>query len=271
MKKKAVFDTVRHLLVKNGPGICVAVGIAGMAFATVAAIYETPKAMKAIEEHDREKDDQDDYDDEEEEDGNELNEKVDRAVEVVKVAWKFYIPTVVSSVAGACLILKSHSMMKNRLAALTAAYTSIDAAYKLYKKNALDILGEKKEKEIQSAVAKDRLKYSTPPPVELLSSTKGTLCYDAISDRYFRSNIIDIKKAVNEINRLMLDECYVSLNELYYEIGLPPLPIGDELGWRIDDGLIDVATSSQLAENDEPCLVIEFLAKPSFHFSKAMF
>ena len=95
----------------------------------------------------------------------------------------------------------------------------------------------------------------------------NTLCYDAVSGRYFKSDIETIRKAVNELNRRMLRENYVCLNEFYGEIGLPYTNLGDDIGWSIDrDGLIELDLSSQLAEDGTPCLVISYRVTPRFGY-----
>lgn len=75
-----------------------------------------------------------------------------------------------------------------------------------------------------------------------------------------------MKKAENELNRRMRDEMYISLNDFYYEIGLNRTSIGDELGWNIDNGYIDLSFSSQLADDGTPCLVIEYCVEPRYDF-----
>ena len=261
---------LKSKIAKNAPGLCVALGLGSLVFATIVAVYETPKALKAIEELDdisEETDDEEVTESETQTEEKETEEikisKINRAVAITKATWKFYIPSAISMGVGIFLVLKSHSMMKNRLAALTVAYTGVDTAYKLYKKNAVDILGDKKEQEIQDAVAKDRLESSTPTEAPIETGRGMTYCYDSFSDRYFYSDIETIRRAVNDMNRQLLDDAFVSINELYYEIGLGSVEYGDDLGWRIADGLIDVHFSSQLSYNGEPCLVVQFDARPA--------
>lgn len=97
-------------------------------------------------------------------------------------------------------------------------------------------------------------------------ATRNTLCYDAVSGRYFKGDIEKIKKAECELNRQMRDEMYISLNDFYYEIGLDNIKLGDELGWNIDDGYIDLSFSSQLASDGTPCLVIDYTIAPRYDF-----
>ena len=64
--------------------------------------------------------------------------------------------------------------------------------------------------------------------------------------------------ASNRLSRAMLEEIYVTLNEFYYEIGLDSIGVGEDLGWNIDDGLIELSFSSQVTADGTPCLVVNY-------------
>lgn len=66
----------------------------------------------------------------------------------------------------------------------------------------------------------------------------------------------------------MRDEMYVSLNDFYSEIGLDPIKVGNDLGWNIDRGEIDISFSAQVADNDQPCLVVDYTIAPQYGFAK---
>lgn len=120
---------------------------------------------------------------------------------------------------------------------------------------------------IFGANAKDKVEKNPVVTREVIITEKGnTLCYDAVSGRYFKGDIEKIKKAECELNRQMRDEMYISLNDFYYEIGLDNIKLGDELGWNIDDGYIDLSFSSQLASDGTPCLVIDYTIAPRYDF-----
>ena len=51
---------------------------------------------------------------------------------------------------------------------------------------------------------------------------------------------------------------YMQLNDLYSEIGLPPIKIGCNLGWHIDDDTIKIRFGSTIADNGDPCLVLDY-------------
>ena len=51
-------------------------------------------------------------------------------------------------------------------------------------------------------------------------------------------------------------------------MGLGYTSIGDDIGWHIDHGYIDMVFSSQLASNGSPCLVINYRVQPKTDFWK---
>ena len=93
---------------------------------------------------------------------------------------------------------------------------------------------------------------------------------DSMTNRYFKSDLDKIRKVVNELNRKMLHEHYISLNDLYYELDLDPIKNGSLLGWNLDDGLIELEFSTCLAENDEPCVVVDYTVAPKYDYDKLM-
>ena len=79
-----------------------------------------------------------------------------------------------------------------------------------------------------------------------------------------------LRKAENSLNRMLINDVYVSLNEFYYEIGLPPTKIGDDLGWNLYDGgssMVELYFSSQLTADDTPCLVIDYNIAPKYDYT----
>ena len=61
-----------------------------------------------------------------------------------------------------------------------------------------------------------------------------------------------------------MSESFISLNEFYNELGLSNIKLGEEMGWHIDKGMIDISFSAQLTDNEEPCLVLNYELTPRF-------
>ena len=249
---------------KHSPEILTGIGIAGMITTTILAVKATPKAIRLIEAAEKDK-----YD-EVVGDGMSAGREPLTAMETVKVAWKPYIPAVVTGMLATGCLIGGNSIHARRNAALATAYQLSSTALKEYKAKVVETIGEKKEEKIRDSIAKDKLeKNITNEQTVLITGSGHTKCYDVFSDRQFESDIDKIKRAVNELNYRMNTgmEMYISVNEFYDEIGLKHTQPGDVMGWRIDRGLIDIHYGSMLI-NDQPYVTIEFLNPPDYDFNK---
>ena len=243
---------------KRSPEILTGLGIAGMITTTVLAVKATPKALDLIARAEDKKFDNGH--------GDQLT-----ISEKMKVAWKPYIPAAITGIASISCIIGASSVHAKRNAAIAAAYNLSQTALTEYKEKVVETIGEKKEQAIKDKIAKDKVKKDPVSKSEVIVTGKGnTLCYDAFNSRYFYSDIDQIKRAINELNRIMLNQMYVSLNDFYDELNLKHSGNGDELGWKLDDGFIEVDFSSQLSDDGRPCLVIEYMVAPRYDYSKLM-
>lgn len=256
MNKKDIKKFISNMGVridKRSPEILAGIGIAGMLTTVVLAVKATPKALTLIDEA-----------------SNEKNADLTKG-EVVKVAWKPYVPAIVTGVMSTTCMIGSVHIGYRRIAALSTAYKLTETAFSEYKEKVVETVGEKKEKAVHEKIAKEKLEKNPVSKSEIIMTNSGeTLCYDAISGRYFKSDIEKIKKAINEANRQLTYDMYISLNEFYDAIGLAPTAIGEDLGWNMDDGLIDIDFGSQIADNGQPCLVLNYSIVPRYDFSKLM-
>jgi hypothetical protein len=240
---------------KHTPEILTGFGIAGMLTTTVLAVKATPKALKLIEDK-----------------KEELGTDKLTVWETVKTTWKPYVPVVITGAVSTTCLIGACSVSTRRNAALATAYQLTTNALNEYKDKTLEMVGEKKEKAIREAIDKDRIEKNPVSRNEVIITEKGqTLCFDPISARYFKSDIDKIKKAENELNKRMLHDItgYASVNDFYDELGLDHIMIGDELGWNVGD-LIDISFSSQLTDDDQPCLVLDFLVAPKRNYTTFM-
>ena len=243
----------KQTLGKHSPEILTGIGIAGMVTTTVLAVRATPKALRLIQEKKHE-------------------EGVDelRVVETVKVAWKPYIPTVVTGAVSIACLIGATSVSTKRMTALAAAYQLSETARKEFHDKAMEMIGEKKEQHIRDKIAEDKIKNNPVSKSEVVVTNNGkTLCYDPISGRYFYSTIDTIKRAELNIKEDILKSFsgYASLNDFYDEIDLPRTSVGDDLGWNIEHN-IEIHFSSQLNDNGEPSVVLDFTVAPQYDYYK---
>ena len=161
-------------------------------------------------------------------------------------------------------LIGAGTVHSKRNAALATAYNLSTTALAEYKQKVIETVGEKKEQTIRDKVAEERINKEPANPSTIIVSGNGnTRCFDTITKRRFISDIETIKRIVNELNRKMVNgEDYISLNEFYYELGLDEVSIGDELGWNVVRGLIEIDYSAQLDTDGVPCIVIDYTVAP---------
>lgn len=256
--------------IKNAPTILTALGCGGIFTAVGMAIAATPKAMEDI--HDVESD------------------ELHAAAEIVKqnptegqviakikpdikaralVYVKHYWPTALVCVSTAGCFIAANSINLKRNAALVAAYQLATMNLKDLKEKIVETDGEKKLTKYNDSIAKDKMNAAPISENQVVLTNAGeNLCLDAVSGRYFKSDIENIRRAVAEINKRLYNEGSIPLNEFYDELGLDHIDIGYKLGWRFNstDDLVDITYSSLIASNGQPCLVMQYDIFPVYDF-----
>lgn len=247
-----LIKNTQFVLSKHSPEILTGLGIAGMITTTVLAVKATPKALRCIDDAAYEKE-----------------ELSLTGVEKVKACWKCYIPAAITGTVSIVCLIGASSVNARRNTALATAYKLSETALTEYREKVVETIGEKKERNIKDAIAKDNVEKNPVMQQNVIITGKGdTLCYDKLFGRYFKSDIDALKKLENELNRRMFSESYISLNDFYYEVGLDGVDAGEDLGWNIDNGYIDLNFSSQLSSDGQPCLVVSFNIPPKYEYYK---
>lgn len=258
MKLNNMIKVFEQATKKHSPEILLGFGIAGGISATVLAVKATPKALMLIEEAKEARRDNDEDD-------------ILKPVEIVKIAWKPYIPAAITGVVSIACVIGSHSVNASRNAALATAYKLTETAFTEYRDAVIEQIGEKKEQEVNDRIAEKKIRENPVESKEVIVTDQGNvLFYDSISSRYFESDLETVRKVVNDMNHVLLTQDYISLNEFYYDLGLDQTAIGDELGWNINYGMIDIRYSSQITKNGKPCIVLNYRVAPRYDYSSLM-
>lgn len=253
----------------NAPGITIGLGTGAILVAGVMVGVATPKAMKLIEDAQVAKTKRFEQMREKAPDDAVMDETDELTwVEIIKAGWKPYAPAIMTAVVGVACIVGGTRANARRNAALSAAYTVVEQTLNDYTAKTKEIVGEKKEKEIRDAIAEDELKKHPLSGCNVVRMPKcgKTLCYDVRSREYFMSDYNTIKKVENDLNRRLRSEMFISLNEVYDEFGIVhDDELGDDIGWNVDNEL-EFTISSKIAENNEPCLVVNYVIAPRYDF-----
>lgn len=179
------------------------------------------------------------------------------------LTWKMYIPPMIMGGVSIACILGAHSADTKKNAALAGLYAITEDTLQDYRQKVKEKIGEKKEEEIHGEVMQERLDKNPVSKNQVLMTGKGeTLVYDSYSGRYFKSDIETIRKIINDLNQEMLFGFqWMGINDLYCALGIGTIKMGEEIGWT-PDNLIDIKFDTMIADNGEPCLVINLNARP---------
>lgn len=252
-----LFKDVGAVLSKHSPELLTGIGIAGMITSTVLAVRATPKALKLIEQK-------------QEELYPESTQKL-TPMETIKATWKCYLPAAITGVTATACLIGASSVNARRNAALATAYNLSATALSEYKEKTLETVGEKKEREIRDKVAESKLEQNPVNNSTIVVTNKGnTRFMDSITKRRFTSDIETINQIVNKLNRRMINgDDYISLNEFYYEIGLEGCDVGEDIGWNVTRGLIELPDPPHAFVDTDgvPCIVLEYIVAPKRGFN----
>lgn len=233
---KPYVKNAKRLVSRNASDLLLVGGVGCILGGGILAIRQTPKAVRLMEEK---------------------NNETKR--EKIKKVAPLYIPSILLTGTGIGQIICSRNITNNKIAAMATAYTVSETAFKTYKEKVKDLVKPEKYEEIKKEVTKEVLKKDPVSNKEVIVTQKNdVLIYDRLSGRYFKGNQDVIVSAANDLNKKMISDMYIQLNEFYSEIGLPTIKLGENLGWTIEHGYIDIYFDSDIADNGEPCLVIDY-------------
>jgi len=240
---------------RNSPAILTGLGCAGVlgtAILTGRATLKAQAIIKIEEESQRERDID-----------SSAQAKYRRTeplspMETIKLTWKVYIPPVLMGASSIACIICANSINTSRNAALAALYSLSETAFREYKEKVVEEIGKNKELKIRDNIAQDRVINNPVGDRTIIITGYGdTLCYDVLSDRYFKSSPEKIRQQVLDCNEELRNEMWLDLNDLYYAMGLNSNKLGRQNGFDLDKGYIKIEYSSCLTPEGQPCLSID--------------
>lgn len=182
--------------------------------------------------------------------------------EKLELVWKEYIPAATTGLLTVAAIIGANRIGTRRAAALATAYTISERAFTEYREKIVEKLGKTKELAAREEIAQDRLNANPVSTHEVFIATGGNvLCYDAYSGRYFKSDGESLRRIKNELNERIINENYASLSDYYDKVGLRYTKDSEEVGWKTTK-LLDLVITAGLAEDGQPCLVVDFTVTP---------
>ena len=196
-------NKIGYFMKKHSSTILTVIGAAGVIGTSVLAVKATPKALELIKEAEEEK-----------------GEKLTK-LEVVKVAWKPYVPAVVTGLSTITCIFGANHLSTKQQRSLMAAYTLLDKSFKQYRSKTEDLSDINIMQEIIGSEFDENRE---------LNEDK-LLFYEHQSRRFFESTMEEVMQAECAYLELLENRGYASLNEYYDLLGIPHIPHGYQLSW----------------------------------------
>lgn len=235
------------ILAKHSPEVLAAVASGGTVVSIILAIKATPKALILIEEA-----------------------KAEKPLEKIQACWKVYIPTALMGAVTIASIIGGTKISLGRNAALAGLCSVMQKNLIEHEEKVKNLLGDKKSKELEADICKDKIKNSyvlDEASTGLIPGKGDILCYDAVFGQYFKGNMDIIRRAAADLKVDLMTQMYCSLNEFYDKLGIPKIDIGDELGWSSEDDF-EVNTFTVLTPDDKPCLAFGYETYPKYRYDK---
>lgn len=233
-------NKVTNFLTRNSSTIFTGMSITCTVASVILAIDATPKAMVLIEQK--------------KEDKAELEEQFTKK-DAVKAAWKCYIPTSIALAGSIGFAIASNEAGLRRNAALASLLTASENALMSVTEKTIAKIGEKKTKDIEAEVMQDKIQNALVDESIIFTGEGDTLFWDDMCSRPFKHDIEKVRARINDLNSDMLDCMYMSLNDLYYALGLPANTAGTVIGWNINGkGKIDYEFVAVKDKKERPCL-----------------
>jgi len=245
MRISNAFKSIKSITAEHKQGLFIGIGIGGIVITAVLAAKGGYKASHRISDiH--------------------LNPNADidtfpmSTSDKVKETWRYYVPAALTGIASISCIIAGVKIGDKKTAIAAGLYSVAEGTLREYRDEVISALGLDQEKELYDRVVQAHMDRN--PIVEneiiLCESDDDVQCFDTMSGRCFVSSRIKIDSIVNELNKELLHDDHLYLNDFYYEVGLQNTDSGALLGWTTDRSLIKVEYSACLGKNSKPCLGI---------------
>lgn len=194
---------------------------------------------------------------------DEVNERKEvKKHAVIEVAKNAAAP-VATGIIGSAAMIASTSVSAKRLAAVSAVLSSREATLNMYREYIKNNVGKYQDDKIKAEIAKDQVKQHPPKPDEVVYNTgNGDKKFmDPWTGAKFWSSAQAVREAFLRLSYQLKTDEYVTLNDLYYKLGLPEVKSGDILGWTIHecrDEIIDIDFTAVADTNGDPVGVLQY-------------
>ena len=176
----------------------------------------------------------------------------------VKTVAPIYGPTVaVGSVTVACILGANHISVK-RYAALAGTCAIAKSQLQEHKDKVLEMFGKEKAESIEQEIAKDQV--SKKKNGLICASDELVTCKDLVTGMVFKSSMVRIQAAANNVNTLVLLDGAAGLTDFYDQLDEEHTPIMEKVRWHCDSRtpMMQVEFGAEISEHGLPYLTFTY-------------
>lgn len=162
---------------------------------------------------------------------------------------RLYAPAVFLGVGGVAALTKSHNILNERNAALTAAYAALEKGFNEYRERVVEKYGEEEDRKLRYGTREIENPDPKKKDIVLRADPSGPSIYARFFDwnssswnGEFEYNLIFLRCQQNYANDLLKARGHVFLNDVYDMLGLERSSAGAVVGWVLNgvgDNYID--------------------------------
>lgn len=253
---KGALNKLGFAVRKNSPAILMGVGIAGVIGGAVMACVATTKVSKVLEHRKEQLESVDTVLDDPKLEYTVEDARKDRLTINIQSGAKLvllYAPAVAVEFGAIACILASHGIMKKRNAALAAAYATVDAGFKKYRKRVADKLGADVERGIALDISEEKINaVETDPETgkekkvkknvsrisEELGGSPYSMIFSADTSKAWEKdhdyNMMCLRAEQQYATDRLRARGYLYLNEVFERLGVDGTKMGQIVGWVYD-------------------------------------
>lgn len=242
---------------KHSSTILTVVGAGGVVATAVLAVKATPKALQLIE------------DAKNKQNSDILLESMAnnwetpcayveklKPIEVIKVAWKPYIPAIITGASTIACIFGANMLNKRHQAALMSAYAVLDSSYKEYREKTKTLYGED-AKRIDHEIAKSKFNED----IEVVPDKE--LFFDMYTMQSFYATLEEVEEAEKLFNQNFLSSGFAYLNDYCEIMGMELKDYGYDIGWVAEAGEIKFDHEKAVMDDGLECWIISMVYPPT--------
>lgn len=169
---------------------------------------------------------------------------------------KHLTPPVIAGSSTVGCILGLNYAHARKYAALASMYAMSQIDLKTYKEKVKELFGQEKANEVEKEVHKEKKKFDSV----YIEKDHNQLICDTVTGRIFKKTPMDVMKAANTTNQIILRGGKATINDFYELLGIDDCEIGNRAGWKIDGGTdsLEIEWDTMMDGDFKPMLTIRY-------------